>query len=338
MDAAVAILSDTISSLPGRKELQIDSPRVGIVKRNISAVLEACSKEENKARYTRFSIIVLAQFRHSILESISAKTSSKRREQVWIAFGMLRRERLPALWKEFLDDIGCALVMEDPLFMELTNESLMEYLVKKMYTTEFVHHQPTLDSHLSKDEMNIIRYACGFVGMKLHHKFIKDHGAKAAAFVECIEQMRAVGPSSSLLEYTREWTDKVNRGGLFEVSDEAFRLFVSIEVAMRQKLESHLHSITENDRSGKDMIIQQVIDNCDVQFHWDMLSVDIPEEHNCLELLRHVVTLWLTIRGYSITKAWMEDYKSAVCTTTKGKKGLRKQMKKQGTAETSASQ
>ena len=52
-----------------------------------------------------------------------------------------------------------------------------------------------------------------------------------------------------------------------------------------------------------------------------MLSVDIPEERNCLELLRHVVTLWLTIRGFSITKAWMEDYKSAVCTTTKGKKG-----------------
>ena len=117
MDAAVSFLSDIISSLPCRKELQIDSPRVGIVKRNISAVLEACSKEENKARYTRFSIIVLAQFRHSILESITETTSSKRRERLWIAFGMLRRERLPALWKDFLDDIGCALFMEDPLFM-----------------------------------------------------------------------------------------------------------------------------------------------------------------------------------------------------------------------------
>jgi hypothetical protein len=39
------------------------------------------------------------------------------------------------------------------------------------------------------------------------------------------------------------------------------------------------------------MTIQHVIDNCDAQFHWGMLSVDIPEEHNCLELLRHVVTL-----------------------------------------------
>jgi hypothetical protein len=47
-----AVVSDIISSLPCRKELQIDSPKVAIVKRNIGAVLEACSKEENKARYT----------------------------------------------------------------------------------------------------------------------------------------------------------------------------------------------------------------------------------------------------------------------------------------------
>ena len=64
-------------------------------------------------------------------------------------------------------------------------------------------------------EENIIRYACGFVGMKLHDRFIKQHGNKAAEFVECIDHMHVVGPASSFLDYTREWVDKVNRGGLF---------------------------------------------------------------------------------------------------------------------------
>lgn len=41
-----------------------------------------------------------------------------------------------------------------------------------------------------------------------------------------------------------------------------------------------------------------------------MLSVDIEEEHNS-ELLQHIVQLWLTIRGFSISKAWMENYKCA---------------------------
>jgi hypothetical protein len=66
---------------------------------------------------------------------------------MWIAFGLLQRKRLPAIFGRYWVCIS----MENPLFMELTNESLMEFLVKQMYTTEFKHQQPTLDSHLSKD-------------------------------------------------------------------------------------------------------------------------------------------------------------------------------------------
>ena len=59
---------------------------------------------------------------------------------------------------------------------------------------------------------------------------------------------------------------------------------------------------------------QHVIDDND---HWSMVSADIDEG---LELLRDMVTLWLTIRGYGITKVWMEDYKIAVSITANGKK------------------
>jgi len=143
--------------------------------------------------------------------------------------------------------------------MELINESLLENMAKDKYTIpqpreststldiclskdeqniiRYTIPQPrestsTLDIRLSKDEQNIIRYACGYVGVKLHNRFVKQHGEKAASFVECIDYMHAVGPSSSLLEYTREWVDKVDRGGLFDVSDEAFRLFVAIEMVL----------------------------------------------------------------------------------------------------------
>ena len=51
--------------------------------------------------------------------------------------------------------------------------------------------------------------------------------------------------------------------------------------------------------------------------------MDICDDRDGLELLRHV-ELWLTIRGYSMSKMWMEDYKCAAHTTTKGKRSLRK--------------
>jgi len=40
--------------------------------------------------------------------------------------------------------------------------------------------------------------------------------------------------------------DKVNRGGLFDVSDERFHLFVAVEMAMRQTKAHRLLSISEH--------------------------------------------------------------------------------------------
>lgn len=71
------------------------------------------------------------------------------------------------------------------------------------------------------------------MGMKLHKKFILQHGKKAAEFVECIDAMHVVGPDTSFLDYTREWVEKLNRGGLFCVSDTVYNLFIAIEIAMQ---------------------------------------------------------------------------------------------------------
>lgn len=122
-------------------------------------------------------------------------------------------------------------------------------------------------------------------------------GDKAAQFVECLSNMQSEGPSSSLLDYTKEWVEKVNRGGLFDVSDEAYRLFVSIELAMRNKLANHLQKqkkdvISHDSKEGKSAIIEFVIHNVDVQFYWSMISVDIEDEEHNSELLRHIVQLW----------------------------------------------
>ena len=49
--------------------------------------------------------------------------------------------------------------------------------------------------------------------MKLHNKFLKQHGGKAARFVECINQMYEDGPSSSVLDYIQESGLTESRGG-----------------------------------------------------------------------------------------------------------------------------
>ena len=146
--------------------------------------------------------------------------------------------------------------------------------------------------------------------MKLYNQFVKQSGEKAAPFVECIDHMRAVGPTSSFLEYMREWIDRVNRGGIFDTSDVAYYLFVAIEVAMRDRLTSYLQSsfslAATDSQSGKEAIIDHILSDRDVQFYWYMLSVNISNDQDGLELLRHIMKLRLTIRGFGMSKEWME--------------------------------
>ena len=54
----------------------------------------------------------------------------------------------------------------------------------------------------------------------------------------------------------------------------------------------------------------QLVADDDVQFYWSLLSIDVDTEDNAACLLKEIVELWLTIRGFSIAGQWLEIYKS----------------------------
>ena len=324
------IVLEALHSLHNRKELQVDSSRTSNVKKFCVEVQGKVSSDdsENHHVFVNFSDSLLSLLRTPLCLDTPA-AMPKRREHMWVEYARLRAEDLPGLWKKFLTDIKSSHVASEPLFMEIVNEAIFEKLIEETFKTEPESHSQVVATSLTKDEENILRYACGYVGMKLHQRFLKTPGEKAAQFVECLSNMHSDGPTSSLLDYTKEWVEKVNRGGLFDISDEAYRLFLSIEMSMRNILTEHLKKqrVTEDSSEGKSAIIEFVIKNDDVQFYWSMLSIDVEEEHNS-ELLQHIVQLWLTIRGFSISKAWMENYKCAAKSGVSKSKSLRKNLKR----------
>ena len=261
---------------------------------------------------------------------------------MWTIFSKIRTERLPRLWAGFLLELGCGSVT-NILFTELINDVLMENLIHSIHVPAGNNNTCTTESssrvEITKDEESIIRYACGYVGMKLQKRFTKLKGERAAIFVDCLDQMCADGPSSSLFDYSREWIDRVNRGGLFDVSNDAYVLFYVIEEAMRERLTTHISKsgllTPTKSAAEKERIIDFVVKDMDVQYRWDVISSDMDEDMQ-LELLTHIVSLWLTIRGFSISKSWMEDYKVKEATNTKKKKSLRKELSRKGESTTQA--
>lgn len=205
----------------------------------------------------------------------------------------------------------------------------------KIYFRNFIIESGEDSVHevqLTLDEANVLRYACGFVGMKLHKKFLKMKGVKAAEFTECLNNFQVEGTSTSLLDYTKNWVERVNRGGLYEVSNDAYFLFVAIEAAMRNKLTQHLRKSigtpSEQETGAKAAIVGFVSQDDEVDSYWNKLSTDIKDESHSMELLKEIIGLWLNIRGFSITKSWIEDYKRELCISNARKRSLRKELKK----------
>ena len=178
---------------------------------------------------------------------------------------------------------------------------------------------------LTKDELNAMQYACGYVPHKLLKKYEKRSGNKYSQFVECLGGMAVLSEESSqdLLSYTKCWMEKVDRGCLFPLNNQTFQLFVDIEMIVRDSLPEH---VTGKTSDQIDDLVMKVTSNEDVQFMWALLSQDIDSEEDSVELLKDIVKLWITIRGFSIASTWIETYKLANKETKQKSTGLRKHL------------
>jgi hypothetical protein len=125
-----------------------------------------------------------------------------------------------------------------------------------------------------------------------------------------------------------DWINKVNRGGLFKLSNNTFNLFVCIEKQVQHLLPIYMAKAESDSHTFKETIVKQITQCEDVEWNWTLLSQCIDTESNAIELLEAIVTLWVTIRGHSITATWMEVYKVAMKKTTKKNPALRKTLKK----------
>ena len=66
-------------------------------------------------------------------------------------------------------------------------------------------------------------------------------------------------------------------------------------------------------------------DNDDVQFYWSIVAAEW-EEETAQALLKLIVDLWITIRGFSFASAWIEKFKKEQKKFVQKSKGVRKQL------------
>ena len=117
------------------------------------------------------------------------------RERALIRFHQMRQSILPNLWKKLFTQL--CVPLPSPLLLQSINRQLLNRTLLIVYSvTESTNKEQTSVTMLS-DEENAIRYASGYIAMKLLKHYKTGKGTKAIQFVDCLSNMAVVGDDQS---------------------------------------------------------------------------------------------------------------------------------------------
>ena len=334
------MVKGVIVAVVKHKDFVIDTPRIVNAKRLAEELLQKVVDPENvhRSRFDVFAGQLLKSVKSTSVKDGRMKHSTRRRK-MWSAFYQLQVSELSSLWEALLQDIGlknddtgkihyCLPAMVNNIVISCSTLSIAlftEHINLELFETKVLldFTPPVIQcplAPLTKDELNALRYIAGYVPFKLLKKL-----QKRQEFRRWLEGMAVEGTETSYLDYTKEWIERVNRGGLFRVNDKAFVFFTHLELRVRTYLPKLLRT-----SSGitKEEVLRDIVENEDLILSWMAAIGDFEDEWLASELLQHVSELWLTIRGFSAAGAWMEYYKQCKEKLIEKNKALRKDLKR----------
>ena len=154
---------------------------------------------------------------------------------------------------------------------------------------------------LTSEEENILRYAAGYVPLKLLQQYEKSLDLEET--------------TSGTRRSVEHWTDVL----------KALEFFKVVQMQVRKKLLIAFDTNIVDQESLRETIINSIVSNSDVQFFWTLLSVDIETEAHATKVLKQIISIWLTIRGNSIAETWLDKY---LRNKAAKKKGLHTELKR----------
>ena len=298
------------------EDFKINSPKAKCAIETAQSLMSWSSREENVKELATFAEMLVGELKECFVCPPRVKSAHSKREVMWKAYHKLTTSQpFAEVWNSFVSkSISLA---SCPIFYQYVTERIFDQLIKEKFPISISACTETIAS-LSYIEKNALRYAAGYIPRSLCKKMKKSSDPDKLELLLCIDDMLQGIPES---DESQEWIGMIDCGGLLHVSNEMYMVVTSMEVLIHQELQQDVTQVP----SFKDKILKAIISNEDVLFYWCILSAPWEVEPQIEEkLLRLVAGMWVTIRGFSYSSAWIEKYKQEHKKTTEKSKGIRK--------------
>ena len=189
--------------------------------------------------------------------------------KLWSDFHQVRMEPsgpLHSAYQELLQSLDITELQSDPLFIQSLYSEVFTLLVSEHFNNSQSARCSGLSSssrpvELTEDELNAMRYACGYVSRSLLKKYENKAGDVYSQYVQCLSEMAFEDEGDSIFAYTRMWFDQVNRGCLFPLNDATFIFFIEVEKCVQVLLPNHVIRSDSEKATFQKTVIDAVVKN-----------------------------------------------------------------------------
>ncbi|XP_035662528.1 uncharacterized protein LOC118406548 [Branchiostoma floridae] len=237
------------------------------------------------------------------------------------------------LWNTFmssLDQIPCPL-----LHMFVTNK-VFEGLLAKKHSVDAPITGGTcsdVDTAMTNAEEQVLRYVAGYIPHALLKHYKKYDNKLAKLYATVLSEWKVDGAKHSstgkatFLKYTEGWVDKVNRGGLYVVTDQVYLFFRAVEKVVRST--ANVQQLRQGTLTGiKDDIMNKLETDFLVNKYWCAIACSITDEKASVALLEKILLYFVNLRCRAFAEAHIAvmRQKNIDAASKKGEKSLRKSL------------
>ncbi len=212
-----------------------------------------------------------------------------------------------------------------PVFFQFVTHRMFKEVIKGRFilpNSRSQAGQPSISNSITKLEENAIRYVAGYVCRKVQDYFRSSKHPQKEDMILFISDFSG-GHEVDETKGTEEWTNAIDRGGVWHVNDDTYTMFYFMEEESRQHFT--IESAKQLDKNSKEKLVGAILINEDLHLRWNSLSSTIDEEISS-DILKRIVNLYITVHGHSFTSSILELYKQKYKRKTQKSKSLRKKL------------
>lgn len=302
---------NVIESVLKDERFQLSSPQAKAAHNTASTLLSWIQEPSNLKQLGLFSVNIILQLRTCFVKT---KTQQLKRAKMW---GLYHKLRTSSSFKTQWTTFSMKAIGENPpvgFYQFVTHE-----VFKKMIKEEFpINVEPESPSNpLTPEEEKALRYVAGYVCRNIHDKLKHTSSDGDQSMIDSLKAM-TVGDMD---DDSDAWLTLVDRGGLWHINDKVYAVFTIMEEHIRQ----YLSTASSKPEGTKQLLINELLKNDDLLFEWLFCSNQMNNETGML-LLKYIVELYVTVRGFAFASSCLELYKQSQKTTVTKQKALRKKL------------